>query len=161
MGCDLCGKPGRLVMAIVEGSMLNVCEVCSKFGHVIPINAPERKEVKVEEFPWRAKKEENLNLNTGGVVSGFGPLIKKAREKKGLTQEKLAKAIAERESIINKIESGGMAPDMKISKKLEVFLGIKLMVQDKQEMTPVKKELNLKDGALTIGDLLDLHKRKN
>ena len=37
MSCELCGRNNELVQAVVEGSMLNICKECSKFGNVIAV----------------------------------------------------------------------------------------------------------------------------
>ena len=89
------------------------------------------------------------------VVSNYSELIKKAREKKGLKQDDLAKNIAEKESTIHKIETGALKPSFNLARKLELFLGIKLIgiSEEKREIN-----LNLKDNSLTIGDLIKIRR---
>ena len=83
----------------------------------------------------------------------FAEKIKKARERKEITQEDLAKFIAEKESVIHQLESGKLKPNFKLAHKLEVFLNISLV--DKVE-TKLKKDkkVDFKDGNLTIGDII-------
>jgi putative transcription factor len=144
--CEICGKKfNNLSKAIVEGVMIDVCSECSKFGKVIPIRKPLIEPQRI--IPVHTKEY------VEGVVSNYAEVIKTAREKKGLKQEDLAKNIAEKESVIHKVETGGLRPSFILAKKLEQFLGIKLI-----EVTEEKKEinLNLKDSNLTIGDILKI-----
>ena len=87
------------------------------------------------------------------VVDEFGHLIKKGRERKGLKQEELSRAIGEKESLVHAAEAGRIKPSLKVARKLEVFLGIKLVSQEIGER-PENKQLNFNDSRLTIGDLL-------
>ena len=147
MNCEVCGKKSEnLVDAIVEGSMLKVCSGCSRSGKVIPIlSQPVVKEEK------QIEKEEDVDV----IINNYSELIKKAREKKDLTQEELAKDIGEKESTVQNVESGNMKPNFKLANKLKVYLGIDLI--EKVERVDVKKEMkdiDFKDKSLTIGDLL-------
>jgi putative transcription factor len=150
MNCDMCGKEGKLVEAIVEGVLLNVCETCVKYGKVIPLKKPDV-EVKFAEKKDRFKKKIVTPEVFEIIVDNFSEKVKKSREAKGLKQEELAKQIAEKESVIHNIESGHLKPGLKLAKKLEVFLGIKLIEKTEEK---IKREINFKDNNLTVGDLL-------
>ena len=41
VACELCGSSRNLVKAIVEGSILNVCENCAHFGKAITLSKNE------------------------------------------------------------------------------------------------------------------------
>lgn len=146
MSCDLCGRNAVSYKAIVEGSKLNVCEGCAKFGKILErIKIPiieEKKKVMVEKKPG----------NSESIVPDYNLKIKNAREKRKMTQKELAKAIAEKESLIHKIESKSLEPDLNLVRKLERFFKIKLIVKDELELIDKKKET--KGNVLTIGDLL-------
>lgn len=148
MSCEICGKKeGEMVDAIVEGSMLKVCSSCSKSGTVIPIL--KQPIVRKEKESGFASEEVEV------IIENYFKVIKRAREKKGLTQEELAKDIGEKESTIHHIESGNMKPNFKLANKLKVYLGIDLV--EKAERVDIKKDtkdINFKDESLTIGDLL-------
>ena len=45
MTCDLCGRNGDLVHAIVEGTMVSVCKNCSDFGNIIEIKKSDPKKI--------------------------------------------------------------------------------------------------------------------
>ena len=141
MQCDMCGKDRDLKEVIVEGSLMNVCGLCGGYGvEVIRSNVVEKKKVVREEI-------------VDFVVDEFGHLIKKGRERKGLKQEELSRAIGEKESLVHAAEAGRIKPSLKVARKLEVFLGIKLVSQEIGER-PENKQLNFNDSRLTIGDLL-------
>jgi putative transcription factor len=62
------------------------------------------------------------------VAEGFGSLVRRAREKMGLSLEDLGRKVAEKVSVIKKIEAEKMMPDQRVAEKLEHALGIKLLV---------------------------------
>ena len=146
--CEICGKKlNNLSRAIIEGVMVDVCGDCSKYGKVISIRKPLMEPERI--IPVKIKEISE------DVVSNYSELIKKAREKKGLKQDDLAKNIAEKESTIHKIETGALKPSFNLARKLEQFLGIKLIgiSEEKREIN-----LNLKDNSLTIGDLIKIRR---
>ncbi|MFH1455772.1 MAG: multiprotein-bridging factor 1 family protein [archaeon] len=148
--CEMCGTEAKVSDAIVEGTILSVCANCAKYGKVIQLNKPEPVIRMVQSVKEDAIEE---------IIPEFAKQVKKAREQKYLTQEKLAKAIAEKESVIQNIESGNLKPSFKLAKKLEQFLGtilIETLEEDDKPHEP--KDFNLTDSSLTIGDLLQLKK---
>ena len=148
--CEMCGYDRELVDAIVEGATMSVCLECSKFGHVIPINQPV-----VDKKIERADESSKPQLDTVDViVDDYNERIKKAREKKGLKQEDLAKSIAEKVSVIHQLESKKLKPSFRLSKKLSVFLNIDLITSSEQQSSEKPKSLDFKDSSLTIGDML-------
>ena len=70
-----------------------------------------------------------------------------------MTQEDLAKSLAEKSSTIMNIESGRLKPTLKLAKKLEVFLNIEIISKD-ITITGGNKKIDFKKDNLTIGDLL-------
>ena len=143
--CDICGEERELLNAIVEGSLLNVCESCSKFGNVIVVSHPKK-----EEKPIKRSSVEVINV----IKPDFPTLIKEAREKLNLKQKDLALRINEKDSVIHKLETGSFQPTILLARKLERELKIDL-VEIYQE---THETINLKDNQLTIGDLLKLRK---
>ena len=104
MQCDMCGSEGKLYKAIIEGAELNVCQECSKFGKVISVikqeTAVKKKVAKAKEV--KEPEQEIMQL----IVEDFAEKIKKKRESLGLKQKEFAKKIGEKESLVQKIESG-------------------------------------------------------
>ena len=159
MQCELCGKEvTKGYKAVVEGIVLSVCEKCSTFGNVVS-QVSERavddaKPGRIR-IPLPPKPEPNAEV----VVDNFADKIKKEREYRNLTQEEAAKMLAEKESVIHKLESGQMVPSLQLAKKLEQFYHITLIEEFKPEKETSKK-LDFKDESLTIGDMIRMRKSK-
>ncbi len=147
--CEICGKTSKLVDTIIEGSMLSVCSSCTSFGNTVII--PERK----EESAITKPKKLTLMKEEEFVKKSYPHLIKEARERLGLKQKELAQEIAEKESVIHKLESGELEPSFLLAKKLENFLKIKLIEKHEEP----KSQINLSDKSLTIGDLIRFKKK--
>ena len=143
--CEICGEDRELIKALIEGSLLNVCENCAKFGNAVVIK-------KLEYEQKLVKKLTNEVINI--INQDYPKLIKNAREKLGLKQQELAMKINEKESIIHKLETGSLQPTILLARKLERTLNISLveLYQESHET------LNLKDDNLTIGDILKSRK---
>lgn len=161
--CELCGKMGRTGHAIVEGGLLNVCGDCLRFGNAIEIKQPSQEAVdKALKFrtSWKDKYVKKTPVvEDETIIAGYGQMIKRARMKMGMKQEDAAKAIAEKTSVLQKIESGGMEPSLKLAKKLEQFFGVKLVTKQEKVSEDTVKEFSAKSGDLTIGDLVKMKKR--
>lgn len=151
MMCEMCGTDTYLVKATIEGTTLNVCEKCAKFGIVIPgsnITQQEKKEIKIKVEPQVIYE----------IVNNYAIIIKDAREKSGLKQEELALKLSEKVSEIHNIESGRLKPPFKVAVKIEKFFGIKLIEQVIEQSS---NKINFKENGITIGDLIKLKKSKN
>lgn len=149
--CEICGRDAALCGCVIEGCTMSVCNVCCKYGEkVSDFSMPKtgkKANVKKENARASMKSAETEIL----VCSGAGKKIKDARERKGLTQEQLAKAVAEKLSVIQRIESGHMSPAITMAEKLEKFLSIKIL--EEVETAEISKEAS-EDEGFTIGDLI-------
>lgn len=151
----MCGGKGDLFHVEMEGSKIVACDSCSVYGKKI-------KKVQVQELeknkPDRVfvKKEvvEPLIL----IVDDYNFLIKKKRESLGLKQEELAKAINEKESLIQQIESKKIEPSLAVAEKLEKKLGLKL-IEEYKSQSPIPKTGSDKK-TLTLGDMIEIKTRK-
>jgi len=151
MQCDLCGaETENLFRAIVEGTELNVCKDCAKYGKVI-----EKKPIKEETKKQLTKTIEPEKEIIQVIVPDFAQRIKKKRESLGLKQKEFAKKISEKESLIHNIETGSFEPSISLAKKLERFLKIKLIEEYEEEH---KKGSKTKTGGFTVGDLIKVKK---
>lgn len=146
--CELCGSNSELSKAVIEGALLSVCRRCMSFGNGVPVGS---KPV--------YKRKVNLAIPDveETIVQDYAQIIKFAREKDNLTQEFLAKAIGEKETVLQKIEAGHNEPSLSVAKKLENFFKITLIEQI--ELRSSEKTLELNDTSMTIGDLLKLAKK--
>ncbi len=116
--CSLCGKHSDELTPIeLEGSILDVCDDCVKFG--------KRLESKKYKPIRRSVSLNDLESDTI-FASDYGKRIKRTRESMNLTRTEFAKKINERESLIKRIESQTLEPDDELSQKIEAFLKIKL-----------------------------------
>lgn len=152
INCDICGKDTQLFKTDVEGTLLNVCRDCTKFGKIISAVREEKKGIKVEKtiMPDNSSliKEEEFMLS---VVPNYGEIIKKKREELGIKQEDFAKKINEKKALIHKIETNQFEPSIALARKIERFLHIKLIEQ--QELEP-GKVTKTKGEHFTIGDFV-------
>ena len=99
----------------------------------------------------RRRKGRDIYTQIGTeLASDYDVRIRKARQRMGLDQKKLAAKIQEKKSIIAKLETRSMRPDDRLMKKLEGALGIKLT--EEIEVENVRKTSS--SGSFTIGDLI-------
>ncbi|MBI4438464.1 TIGR00270 family protein [Candidatus Woesearchaeota archaeon] len=150
MSCELCGKETELVKAVVEGIELSVCAKCGRYGRIIA-QKPAAATI------TRREKKEPAKEKTITVTPGYGKLIKHKREQKGITQKEFAKLIAEKESLIHKIEVQEAEPNIEFAAKIEKALGIKILQEaEEDEVISLKQP---KKDALTLGDFVKVKKR--
>jgi putative transcription factor len=146
MRCEICGKKivGKPVKTKIESSIMVTCNECSKFGKVQREPPKARKPRPVRRSPkFREPSEE--------VIEDFKDIIREGRERKGWTREVLAEKVYEKASVVNRVESGKMVPDIKLARKLEKILDVTLI-----EKTDDGKQEDLGPRArrgATIGDI--------
>jgi len=158
--CDICSSPEVVYRIEIEGTRLNVCEKCSSYGRIIarlkqeePVKKNRKKEKRIREAKIKAKKE-TTTLQI--ITPDYSGLIKNAREKMGLKQKELAKRIAEKESVIHKLESGRIKPSISLARKLEKFLKISLVKELELEADTLQSRMDKSSDELTIGDLVNI-----
>lgn len=147
--CELCGKEQPLVKADVEGSILSVCKECVSFGKRVTSTARQLPNTLLTQ---KKSSYQTVPEITEEIVEDAGEKVKNAREKRGMTQEELARKLAEKESIVQKIESGTFSPNLELAKKIERALHI-VLTERIQEEIPIADE-GKKSTGFTIGDLL-------
>jgi len=144
--CEMCGEDEKLFKTDIEGVDLNVCRNCGKFGKVKgPAHVIVPKTKKVEP----RKISELIQV----IADDYATRISQARQRMGLKQKEFARNIKEKESLVQKIEQGQFEPSMKLARKLENHLRIKLVEQheEKHEQTTATGKT-----ALTIGDMIEI-----
>ncbi|MDI6702946.1 multiprotein bridging factor aMBF1 [Methanothermobacter wolfeii] len=148
MRCEICGKRivGKPIKTKIDSSVMDVCKECSRFGKVQREPRKPRKSP-VKRRPARSRGPEPIYE----VVEDYGKIIRAERESRGWSREDLAERINEKVSVINRIESERMEPDIKLAKKLERLLNIQLLEKFEGDETD-KIEAGGFRGA-TIGDI--------
>lgn len=146
MKCEICGKDTYAPQTIsVEGSTMRVCEHCTRHGVVMSSHGGRSRR------PRYKKLEEALD-----VVEEYSKLIHDNRERKGMTQEELAKRINEPESVIKRLESGKMEPSERLARKLEKILHVSLLEKTEKQNIVSKEESS---DEITLGDLAKVKRR--
>lgn len=172
MICEMCGKdvPATRPM-MVEGTRLNLCGGCAKFGDSDRRNAApgsgsgssysgSNSAIIRERLEKRERRMQTRDIYSanGGVelIGNYGEIVRKAREKKNLTAEKFAESVNERKGTIDRIESQSLVPDDKLIAKLEKALGIKLKeaVQDGGVVSGGQKS-----QGMTLGNFIKTEKK--
>ncbi len=162
MECEICGKQvneTNPIRAKIEGSVMVVCEECSKLGK-IQKTPPKPKFQQNKKSKKNTKPKNNYRRNdepTEELIENFNSAIRKARESRNWTREDLGKKINERVSVINRIESGKMTPDIKLTKKFEDALDIKLL--ENVSEVDLNQYINNSSGERTLGNIMKI-KRK-
>lgn len=146
MSCELCGSSGQLKRAIIESVDMTVCSNCASYGK--ELKAPPSARIPVRTPVQRVKPEL-------AIVENYAQLIRKGREAMGLTQKEFASQLAEKESMLQYVESGHQEPDLKLARKLEHKLNIMLIEEVEAGTVPG----TTKTEALTFGDLIKVRKR--
>ena len=146
----MCGKEAELFKTEIEGTMLNVCETCAKFGTIIE---KVKKPVEIELKPAAKSIEEEI---VDVVVDDFAEKIRNKREKSRLKQEELAKKLGIKESLLHHIECGKFTPSIELAEKIERFLKIELI---EQYIEQGGKRASTKSEEVTIGDMIKIKRR--
>lgn len=154
MNCEICGKElkGSGFKIIVEGTELTVCASCKQFGSEKVSTAAQAgaKRVVIK------KKKVSTDIEfKDELVENYNQIIRQEREKRGWSQEQLAKKIQEKESLIRKIENAEITPDPEVVAKIEKLFGIKL-----KESVPVVKIEKKSSLTPTLGDIVVVKKKE-
>ncbi len=142
----MCGKESYLVTADVEGVDLRVCNNCKKYG-----------KVKTQNFSKPKRHFQRSEAPTFLIIKDYSQKIRQAREAKGMSQQDFAKFLNERESVIQKWESGHLKPRIGIAKKIGKILQIRLLEKEGEDKTELKK--GKASAELTLGDFIKVRKR--
>ncbi len=157
MECEICGKEIRYkpFRIVVEGTELNVCGECRDYGvEEISTSAQHG----ITRVVRRDKKQKTVSkpiVFTEELVEGFNEIIRNERQKRGWSQEELARKIQEKESLIRKIENAEITPEPEVIEKLERLFDIKLREKIQEVKPNPQKKL-----VPTLGDVVVIKKKK-
>ena len=167
MICEMCGRdvPTTRPM-MVEGSKLNLCPNCMKFGddYKAPrddTGSPATDSTVIQQrLEKRERRMQTKDIYAGAatveIVDNYGEVIRKARMKKGMDMEEFAKSISEKKGTLVKVESQNLVPDDKLVAKLEKALNIKLKetVQSGGQVSG-----GAKSQTMTLGNFIKVEKK--
>ena len=160
MRCEICGKSieGRPLRTKIDGSVMEVCENFSKFGRILKTPPkPKRTLVKKPKPKSRNIQQRRRDEPIEELIEDYNIIIRQKREVKGWSREDLGSKINEKVSVINRLESGKMVPDIKLAKKLENILKITLIEKfDDIDLESFKKSSS---NGPTLGDIVKIKKK--
>ncbi|MDD5472901.1 MAG: multiprotein bridging factor aMBF1 [Candidatus Methanoperedens sp.] len=130
MQCEICGSDikGNPVRVTVEGTVLDVCGKCARYGKPQDKWSPVSRKISPTEkvIVTHKPRRDVFDKLQDEIIPDYAQIIKKARESQGLTIEELASKMMEKAALIRKIEREELIPEDAIRKKLESTLNIKL-----------------------------------
>ena len=133
-----------------------VCFQCSKLGsgYWEPKPQPRAKHsIKRQPIqPFIKIKQRTTVPETLEIVDNCAQLVRQAREGLGMSHEDLGRKIRERVSVLRKIESNKMVPDLGLAERLEHTLKIKLRVPTSEPKAQLSS--SSKPRGTTLGDLI-------
>ena len=137
MQCEICGREGANSRIELDGIEMCACANCAAFGRrkgAISDEFPRARELEKKNygnaesrahFAPRSRSEEMESV-VGALPEGLGTIVRRAREKKGLTIRELAEKVFEKESVLHRIEQNRALPDARLQARLESFFGVRL-----------------------------------
>ena len=147
--CEISGKEvDKLYKIKVEGTIVRVCKEHISLDTLL---SEKPAKFKASNMPKPSPVKEKKTY----VVSNYGEIIRKKREKMGLKQKEFALFLAEKDSFINNIESGKQIPSIKTARKIEKYLGVSLISEETSgNASTVSEKKNF-----TIGDVMNVNKK--
>ena len=123
--CEICGTAIRAAPSRVEidGATLQVCQGCAKRGRPLIGTVPRVRPVRTRPVVKDESMESELEVDPE-----YSSIVRLAREKLGLTQEALGRAINVKPSVISHIETKKMKPDLILARTLMHYLKVELLV---------------------------------
>ncbi|MFH0897624.1 MAG: multiprotein bridging factor aMBF1 [Candidatus Bathyarchaeota archaeon] len=166
MECEVCGRQiiGKALNIVIDGAKLVVCSECAQLS--TPASQSYREERAVVKKSAPAPRVRQQAVRTGEtpihddleLVENYGSLVRKARENMGLTHDELSRKAGAKVSILQKLETGKMVPDLDLAKRLENTLKIKLLQPSSK--VPVEERFSSKPSELTLGDVVSTKKKE-
>jgi putative transcription factor len=159
MRCEVCGQEihGQPYYRIIEGGKLVVCGQCAHFGTKEwdpskPSGKPVRRRLSTP--PQRSRPRSEIEVaEQMELIENYGELIRKTRQKKGMSIEDFAKKLNEKESVLKKLEKSQFNPPMTLIQKVSRELNITILEPAASGTGTV---LTRPMGPRTLGDLIKI-----
>ena len=133
MLCEMCGAESAILESRkVSGSVLRVCTSCAGMGKETSYReSVGHRAFVAQTLEKREQKTRYKDISSEDkvLISNYGSVVRKAREKRGLDHNALALKISEKKSIVTSVESGNIRPNEKLIRKLENILKILYMIK--------------------------------
>lgn len=130
MECEICGSEikGNPTRVTVEGTVLDVCSRCARYGKPADKWTPVSRKISPTEkvILTRKPRRDAFDKLEGEIIPDYAVIIRRARESMGIAIEDLASKIMEKSTLLKKIEREELVPEDTVRKKLETALNIKL-----------------------------------
>lgn len=155
MYCEICGRPieGEPIAIELDGAVLYVCRSCAaKYGGKTLSKTPQPQQQKKPAKP--IPQPQRSRLPELELVDDFGDVIRRARENLGLSRETLAAMLGIKETVLRRIEAGQLQPDLALARKIEKALGIRILVESREEAAS-SSSAKLEKG-LTLGEVAEI-----
>ncbi|MEZ0345498.1 MAG: multiprotein bridging factor aMBF1 [Infirmifilum sp.] len=154
--CELCGVElkGVAYRIVLDGAEMLVCSRCAR-GKTVLGTVHLGMETSTHAAKPRPVIKSLPSTYEEIIVDGYGELIRKAREKMGLTRELLAVMVGEKESIIRRIEAEQLEPSIELARKLEKVLKIKLVERYEIDDEGYGRSSSLGGYDVTLGDIAE------
>ncbi|ACV25177.1 multiprotein bridging factor aMBF1 [Methanocaldococcus fervens] len=162
--CELCGKlTNKLYKVIIEGSEMQVCKECAKFGKSPKTYSRLGKKPTIigrgtstnMQTKKPAKRRRDIFDTLPMLREDYGDVIREAREKRGLSIEDLAKKLKMKASTLQKFERYELEPNEREIKILEKELKINL-TESAGEESPYYAGGD--EEGFTLGDFIKIKK---
>jgi putative transcription factor len=141
---------------------MTVCPKCAKLGSGYwepkPQHGAKKREKRQPLTSFSKRQQRPTVAETLELVDDLGQRVRQARRGMELSQEDLGRKIREKVSVIRKIESGKIVPDLVLAEKLEHALKITLRVPvSEPKVQPVSSS---KPRGATLGDLIQFKEKE-
>ena len=160
MPCEMCGADAPLRRATIEGTVMMVCPSCAKLGVEYvgagaEVTGKSRVVDSLQRRATRSRERDVYSEMQGELADDYGEGIRRARQKRGLSVEDLARKINEKSTFLSKIEAGQQRPSDELTKKLERELGVKLReAADAAGPSATQPAKRSASGPVTLGDFI-------
>ncbi|ABP49654.1 MULTISPECIES: multiprotein bridging factor aMBF1 [Pyrobaculum] len=155
MYCEICGRviEGDPIPIEVDKAVLYVCRGCAaRYGKRAPPQTVQKKPPQSQKAKPPSPRLPPVEVE---LVENYGEVIRVARQNLGLSREALAAMLGVKETVLRRVEAGQLQPDYALAKKLEKALGVKLLVEAKEEASGAKSGGKVERG-LTLGEVVEI-----
>lgn len=157
--CELCGSEIGEVgyRVVIDGAEMLVCGRCARGRRIFSTvrfsasvsGGIQKRELKTKPRTRVTPAEEYL------IVEGYGEIVRKVRERMGLTREALAALVGEKESTIRRIEAEQLEPTIELARRLEKVLKVKLLERVSEWEAGADTVGYADEYSLTLGDVAE------